>query len=503
MALRTPLQVLFAFWTLRLIPEAIGAVGWAAYNFAWGFGFLQFLLEFGMSSSLQRQTSEAWTKGDRAAVNRTIACGTTFYAAISLVQVVALLGIAYFGLQYSGLDPNAYPLIVKLLWLQAATAPCYGISTVVSSVLQAARRYDFIPRLELAIVILRFAVLWAGLRAGVDFFLVVATQVLLQVGLSLGPALWVMTHELGYAPHFRGARWADYKALLHISVYVSLIQLSVVLADKIDTTVLGFALDENHATPALDIYPYVSKPFSQLRQTGWMLAYLVMPAVASLAAARDARGLERIKYDGPRLHLGVILPVGLLAAIYANPFLTLLVPSKLDFDISYLAHLMRLFLVATIPLLIAVQVQAAIGMNRIKVIALAALAGALINLPISYLLTIRFQGVEGVIWGTVLTTLFSNLLIPGVYVFRVLNIQLRPYLERTLTPPLAGALALLVGTWLFHLVISPLPRGSTLLAGALPMLVHLSVGCLAYVAGYLAVPRGRADLAELLQKFGW
>ena len=36
-------------------------------------------------------------------------------------------------------------LIVKLLWLQIVTAPCYGLSVVVSSVLQAARRYDFDP----------------------------------------------------------------------------------------------------------------------------------------------------------------------------------------------------------------------------------------------------------------------------------------------------------------------------------------------------------------------
>ena len=67
----------------------------------------------------------------------------------------------------------------------------------------------------------------------------------------------------------------------------------------------------------------VSKPFLQLRQTGWMLAYMVMPAVASLAAARDLKGLDRVKYDGTRLHIGVLLPVGLLAWIYASPFLSL------------------------------------------------------------------------------------------------------------------------------------------------------------------------------------
>ena len=139
---------------------------------------------------------------------------------------------------------------------------------------------------------------------------------------------------------------------------------------------------------------------------------MVMPAVASLAAARDARGLERIKYDGPRLHLGLLLPVALLAWIYAGPFLSLWVGDRLGYDAARVAPLMRLFLVATIPLVIAVHVQMAIGMGRIKVVALSALAGSLVNLPISYVLTTRL-GVAGVIWGTVLTTLFSNLLVPG------------------------------------------------------------------------------------------
>ena len=204
--------------------------------------------------------------------------------------------------------------------------------------------------------------------------------------------------------------WADYKALGHISFYMALIQISVVLADKLDTTILGFLLPASPEA-AITVYNVVSKPFMQLRQTGWMLAYMVMPAVASLAAARDERGLDRVKYDGTRLHIGVLLPVGLLAWIYAAPFLSLWIGDRqwdaierLGYDLADVARLMRLFLVAAIPLVLSVPVQMSIGLNKIKVIALAALAGSLVNLPISCYLTARL-GVAGVIWGTVLTTL--------------------------------------------------------------------------------------------------
>ncbi len=444
LTLRVPLQVVFSLWSTRLVLEAVGADGNGAYRFAWGFGFFQFLFEFGASSALQRQISDAWTRGDRDGVDRAIASGMNFYAVMAILQIAALLGVAYGALPHSGLQPSSYPLVIKLLWLQAITAPTFGVAVVVSSVLQAARRYDFMPRYELAITVVRFLVLWLGVKAGVDFFWIVASQTAIQVGLGLGPALWVMARELDHVPHFHGARWDDYKALGRISFYIALIQISVVLADKIDTMILGFMLPEP-ANPHITVYDMVSKAFLQLRQAGWMLAYLVMPAVASLAAANDVRGLERVKYDGTRMHIGLLLPVGLLAWIYAGPFLSLWYSDRLDYDASNVAPLMRLFLVAAIPLVLSVPAQMAIGINKIKVIALSALVGSLVNLPVSCYLTYRL-GVAGVIWGTVLTTLFSNLLVPGVYLFRELQIDPRTYLKRTAGAPLAGAAALVAVT---------------------------------------------------------
>jgi Na+-driven multidrug efflux pump len=502
LALRVPLQFVFALLTTRLVLDAIGPFENGAYAFAWGFGFFQFLFEFGASSALQRQISEAWTRGDRAQVDRAIACGMTFYAAMAVLQVAALLGVAYWALPYSKLDVASYPLVIKLLWLQAITAPCFGMSVVVSSVLQAARRYAFVPKLEVGITILRFTVLLIGVRSGFDFFWIVAAQTAIQVSLSLGPALWVMIRELGHVPHFGGAGWIDYKTLGQFSFYIALIQISVVMADRLDTTVLGFMLGPK-PEPAITVYTVVSKPFLQLRQTGWMLAYMVMPAVASLAAARDLKGLDRVKYDGTRLHIGVLLPVGLLAWIYANPFLSLWLGDrqwnamdKLGYDLADVTWLMRLFLIAAIPLVLSVPVQMSIGLNNVKVIGLSALTGSLFNLPISCFLTARL-GVAGVIWGTLLTTLLSNLLVPGIYVFRVLEIDLRTYLRRTLIAPLAGAVTLILTTWVVRLLIPFPDPGMTLWHRAILLLLHLSTGTIAYIAGYLSLPGGRADFREL------
>ena len=242
-----------------------------------------------MSSALQRQMAERYTRGDRDGVDRTIACGMNFYAAMALVQIAALLAIAYVALPYyavpgrvvppdrqAALGPGADGAVLRALDGRRQRAP--GGPAV--RLHPPARDGDDRPPVRAPL---------GGLHAGVDFFAIVVAQTAVQIGLSLGPALWVMVRELGYVPHFPGRARSDYAALLHISFYMSLIQFSVVLADKIDTTVLGFALRPTRA-PAITVYQNVSKPFLQIRQTGWTLAYLVMPAVASLAAARDERG---------------------------------------------------------------------------------------------------------------------------------------------------------------------------------------------------------------------
>jgi O-antigen/teichoic acid export membrane protein len=497
LALRVPLQAVFALWTTRLIVEAIGQDQNGAYKFAWGFGFFQFLFEFGASSALQRQISDAWTRGDRDAVDRTIACGMTFYTGVAVLQMTALLAVGYWALPTTDWTGESYHLIVKILWLQIVTAPCYGFSVLVSSVLQAARRYDFMPRLELFTTIARFLVLLVGLKSGVDFFVVLVAQTALQISIGFVPGLWVMVRELGHRPHFRGARLNDYRLLLNFSFYLALIQISVVLADKVDTTILGFVLAD--PGPANTVYDIVGKPFLQIRQTGWMLAYMVMPAVASLAAANDERTLERVKYDGARLHLAALLPVGLLAWIYAGPFLSLWMGDRLGYDAAREAPLMRLFLLAAIPLVLSVFIQMAIGLNKVKVIALAALAGSVVNLPLSCILTARW-GVQGVIWGTVLTTMFSNLLVPGVYVFRELRIDPGTYVTRTLRAPLCGAIALVAATWALRSVMPITYPGTALWLRSLPLVVHLSVGCLAYAGGYLMTRVGRTDISLLAGK---
>jgi hypothetical protein len=84
----------------------------------------------------------------------------------------------------------------------------------------------------------------------------------------------------------------------------------------------------------------------------------------------------------------------------------------------------------------------------------------------------------------------------------VLQIRPRTFLVRTLSAPAAGAAALAVAALLLHTLapFRPTPGGGRTLVRWLPLVVRLAVCCLAYAAGYLAVPVGRGDLAALTGK---
>src|SRR5262249_29507221 len=172
---------------------------------------------------------------------------------------------------------------------------------------------------------------------------------------------------------------------------------------------------------------------------------------------------------------------------------------RLGYDAVKVAPLMQLFLIAALPLILSVPAQMSIGMNNVKVIALASLAGSLVNLPLSCHLTAKL-GVSGVIWGTVATTLFSNLLVPSFYIFRVLEIDPGVFLKRSLGAPLFGGTALVVSTWLLRTLMPVTYPGNALWSRSLPLILHLSVGSIAYLGGYLLVPSGRGDLIELADK---
>ena len=210
LALKTPLQAVIALVSVPLIQRYIGPTLNGAYAFAWGFGFFQFLLEFGMSSALQREVADTWTRGDRAGVNRAISCGMDFYAAMALIQAAALLGVAYVVLPASPrgrggradrqapLAPGADVAVLRALGGRLERAP--GGAAV--RPLPPARIAGRGPPVRAAGARVRGGARLLRDRRGADG---PADRP------AAGPGLWVMVRELGYTPTSGGSAGATWR----------------------------------------------------------------------------------------------------------------------------------------------------------------------------------------------------------------------------------------------------------------------------------------------------
>ena len=158
---------------------------------------------------------------------------------------------------------------------------------------------------------------------------------------------------------------------------------------------------------------------------------------------------------------------------------------------------MRLFLVAALPLVLSVPVQMSIGLNKIKVIALAALAGSLVNLPISCYLTARL----GVVGRDLGHRADDALLEPaGARHLRLPRAGDRPADLPEADPERAAGRRRRAGRGHLGPAVADAgrrPRPAAGLAHDAARSLHLAAGTVAYLAGYLLVPAGRGDLAEL------
>ena len=191
-----------------------------AYGFAWGFGFFQFLLEFGMSSALQRQISETLDAGRPRGGRPGDRLRDDLLRRVAVVQVAALLAVAALRpARHSGSARRIVPPDRPAPLAPGGDGPLLRAHRR-SSPASSRRRGGTTSSRGWSSGSSSSGSwsCWAGLTAGVDFFRDRGwRRRSLQIGLSLGPALWVMVRELGHVPHFRGARRDDYTGLVRTS----------------------------------------------------------------------------------------------------------------------------------------------------------------------------------------------------------------------------------------------------------------------------------------------
>jgi O-antigen/teichoic acid export membrane protein len=212
------------------------------------------------------------------------------------------------------------------------------------------------------------------------------------------------------------------------------------------------------------------------------------PAISSLEAKGDLASVRRVLLEATRAVLYVGLPIQAGLLVFGRPFLAVWMG-----DPAYAAWCgpALMILCGGLALAVAQSVAARVlyGVGRIGLFARMALVEAALNLGISLAL-VRDMGIEGVAVATAVPNALFCVFAIG-YACRLVGIDVRTYLRRSVALPLTAATLLTAGWWAAQSTWPASGWGGLIALGA------AGLACYASLVALLEEPVRRRILATL------
>ena len=390
------------------------------------------LLDLGISPAVVKYTAETKVTGDYERGRNIIATALSVFSVIGLVVLLITAAIAPVFPHIFNVPPSfraATIIAVLLMGLRVAISFPVKLS---EAILWGAHRYVPFQALMMSATILTAIGIVATLLAGggiVALFTVgIITSLLPQaIGFRL-----VRRLEPELKLGWRGARRELIKPLLSYSILNFILQISYNVQTQIDEIVIGIFLPIS----SVGAY-YVARRVSAVPQ---MISQPVLgsflPIASQLHAQKDAVGLQELYLVGTRAILAVCVPLLVVVILFAGPLLALWVGTKYAAGSSVVVILAvaSVLEVGYWPGRFILQ-----GIGQQQDLAKASVCVAIANLGLSIIL-VRYYGIVGVAFGTLIPAIFMNLGYIWPYTMRVVGISGLELLKQALVPVIAPAL---------------------------------------------------------------
>lgn len=387
------------------------------------------LADLGLQQAAVRLVADARSRGDVAAINRTVSTMLVLFVVLGVVLGALLAVLAntiatLFNVEAAVRD--AATVVFALVGVQIAL----DLPTAAFlAVLEGAQRYaplrlvEVGSRLAWAIAAVVLVVMGRGVVALAVSSLVVAVvaaAVAIVFAKRVQPGLHVSPSA--FSRESLGAIVRQGKSMLTL-------RITSVVYRQMDRAIVGIAL----GTAAVARYEVAYKIHATAAMMLSIAPSAVMPAAAYLDAAEDRERLRRLYLRGTKYAVAFSLPVSIAALLYAKP----LIATWVGEEYVSLTDETRLFLVY--PVLVAVHViglTMLVGLGRMREMVILSPASVALNFIVSIVLVDRL-GIAGVIWGT----LAGYLAIWFPYLRLMLHafgVRLSEWLARIVVPNVPG-----------------------------------------------------------------
>lgn len=355
-------------------------------------GFLS-LAELGLNQASIRFVAEAHSRGDQRQVNEVVSTTTVIYALLGAVLACALVAMATVFTEVFDVSPSlerTARFMFMVVGLQIAVdLPASGVMTA----LEGAQRYGVLRVVEVGLRVAWATICVVLVNRGAGVLVLAWTSLATSV-LSLAASLFLARRL--HPPlklSLRFVNGATVRRLIRSGTPTMGLRILGIVYSQMDRIVIGVAL----AATAVAAYDVAYKIHAAAALTLGLMPSAILPAAASMGAAGDVGGLQRLYVKGTRYSLAIGLPLVVGGIIYARP----LIATWVGADYTYVTGAARLFLVyPALALALVVGQTMLIASGRMREMLRYHLAAVLMNLVVSVLLVSRV-GIIGVIWGTV------------------------------------------------------------------------------------------------------
>ena len=416
---------------IMLTPFIISSLGDQMYGIWIVVGsFLGFygLMDFGLSSAVQRYTAKAIGNSDFKSVNRVV--NTTFFIYTILGAIIFICSI-FIAIIFPFLIKNLgdgiiFRKVVIILGLSFALG--FPLK-VFGGVLSANIRYDLSSTIELVKLVIRTGLVIFLLKHGYGLIGLAVLTFFVDLTSSLSKYFVVRRLYSYIKISFSAFDFAKIKELFNYSFFTFISQIADQMRFNIDNFVIVTFVGLN----AVTVYSIGSRLIEYFKEFMLSVVGMTLPIFSQYEGSGDFHSVRKKYIFLTKISAYISFVVGGIAVILGHPFIIRWVGKS--FEPAYL-----ILIILLIPFLFdTMQIPGGgmlFGLSKHKYYSFSNTIEGLANFCLSIFLVRRY-GIQGVALGTAIPMIIMKVFIQPLYTCRVIQLNWKIFYSQIMIPCLA------------------------------------------------------------------
>ena len=480
------ITIVVSFFLSPYAIHKLGNVGYGVWTLVNSLISYMELLDLGLRGAITRFVSRDHAAGKHEEAGRAVSAALWFRLAIGLTIVLVSLVLSRLAVPVFHIPSTLAKSASWAIITMGAALALTLTGGLFGGILAGLHRFDYLSGSTIGQTLLRAAGFVFLLESGHG---IVALAIWELFCVAAGTVVRIALCFYEYSELRISLRLPDgaiVRSLWTYSFYAFVINFSIQLVYYTDNLVVGRFV----SAEAVTFYAIGGGLMAYLRQLVASLTQTFTPLASSLDARGRPDHVRQLLIQGTRAAMLLALPVEVGLLFRGPSFIGLWVGQQY---VEIAGTVLRILLVSEV-FAIANYTSAGIayGLSKHRPVAMWAIGEGLGNLAVSTVL-VRYMGILGVAWGTVIPGLIIHVLIWPRYASKIAGIPILSYLWQAWFRPLFAAVPFAIGCYIAGRTwrVQSLPQFFVQIAALLP--IYLLTVALCF----------RKDTMDLARRLGW